>query len=213
RSPLTALRTLASLSESSLPSASARLLGNSIERISEVANDLLRAPKAKDDQFEMITTIESLISEKNIREHKKCEIQFSTLERRLIITGDKAKFERAISNLIDNATEASNDHSAVEISIVSEPDHASLRIKDYGSGIPEDIKKDAFKGATRSTKSGGNGLGLSSAIKFLCEFGANIQIKDGIPIGTVIDIALPINCTSGKSTPQSLELGRQSFLL
>ena len=90
------------------------------------------------------------------------EIQIAAKQNESWFDGDK--IEKIINNLVSNAFKFTSDGGDIQLSLTYEDDHASIRIKDNGQGIPpESIHRifDRFYQVEESTKlSTGIGLAL-----------------------------------------------------
>jgi signal transduction histidine kinase len=69
-----------------------------------------------------------------------------------------------------------------------------INVSDPGPGIPEDVRSSVFELFTRgraTTNVPGLGLGLPIARTLLVATGAELEVTDGDPSGTVVRITLP----------------------
>jgi signal transduction histidine kinase len=69
--------------------------------------------------------------------------------------------KRVLQNLLINAGHASEADSTIDVQCKSLNDCIQIIVKDYGAGIPEDVKPLLLK-ENHTTKSDGNGFGLMS---------------------------------------------------
>lgn len=94
------------------------------------------------------------------------------LQPNLYILFDKTHFYQVITNILQNAIDASSPDQVIEIKLSLEKNYVILGIKDYGSGIESDDLSRVFE-PYFSRKSKGTGLGLA-LVKKLCEANAAI---------------------------------------
>ncbi|OFX04919.1 MAG: hypothetical protein A3E78_05910 [Alphaproteobacteria bacterium RIFCSPHIGHO2_12_FULL_63_12] len=100
----------------------------------------------------------------------------------------------ALSNLLENAIQASRAGSTVEITGDSEGDSLySLKIRDQGCGMSEKQIAAALSpfeqnDQVRSRNKEGLGLGLTIARRLLVDQGAKFTVQSAIGVGTVITI-------------------------
>lgn len=95
-----------------------------------------------------------------------------------------ANIRRAIRNLIENAVRYGK---TAKVSLETSPQEYKVIIRDQGPGIPEDRLKDVFEAfvrleESRSTSTGGSGLGLTLARTTAREHGGDVELRN-IPDG------------------------------
>ncbi|HRW79633.1 MAG TPA: ATP-binding protein, partial [Desulfomonilia bacterium] len=110
---------------------------------------------------------------------------------------DSSQMNRAIANLLENATTAVLDGGGavkrVTVRSVYDPEvHiATLDIVDTGPGISKNIKDRMFE-PYFSTKKGGTGLGLVIVSRIIADHNGFIRVRDNEPAGTIFSIELPV---------------------
>lgn len=202
RSPLSALSmTLKDKEFSNLEER--KVILNSLERIQDIANNLLQNEKENRtnnlQSVLVVPMINSVLSEKRyqFKEEKSLKIVTDFRGESFLCTQiHEGTFKRVLSNIINNAIEASEDACRLNISLVSDGDYFKLSIKDNGQGIPlEIINKVGIPGfSSKSSQKGvGTGLGLSSAIEFIEQYGGKLSIDSKEGVGTEVSIRLPVS--------------------
>lgn len=127
----------------------------------------------------------------------------------LIMDVDGELIARAVSNLISNAVKYGKDGKAVYIELEKYDSELQIRVTNFGLMIPEESVEHIFDRfyrveGSRSSQTGGTGLGLNIAQEIAVLHGGKITVRSGIN-GTCFTIALPIdNCSEDKD---SLEKG------
>ncbi|MFW5771293.1 MAG: ATP-binding protein [Spirochaetota bacterium] len=108
---------------------------------------------------------------------------------------DRGLIRQALTNLIQNAIEASNDEGDIEVhtSYIEDPDNkmAKIVIRDYGIGIEEVDISNIFE-PTFSKKENGTGLGLTIVEKIIIEHGGRIYCQSEYGKGSTFTIELPV---------------------
>ena len=107
-----------------------------------------------------------------------------------VVNGQPSQLERAISNLLDNATKWSSPGSPVDVVI----EEGKLTVLDRGSGIdPADRPYvfDRFYRATNARSTPGSGLGLSIVAKVAADHGGFTFVADSIT-GAAVGFAVPL---------------------
>ncbi len=120
-------------------------------------------------------------------------------------TLDSEKFKQVVLNLLHNASQAMPDGGSIQIlaglgpedevagiTIPSAGQKVSLKIKDNGIGMNEEVKRKLFT-PFFTTKEKGTGLGLSTVKKIVQAHKGEISIESEVGRGTTITILLPKN--------------------
>ena len=102
--------------------------------------------------------------------------------------------QAAISNLMENAIQASPPGEPVEVTMWCDGGAAAVRIVDRGSGLPPEVKERLFSPHV-TTKVGGSGMGLFLARQLIVGMhGGEIELADATDGGTVATVRLPLVC-------------------
>jgi PAS domain S-box-containing protein len=111
------------------------------------------------------------------------------------ITGDAARLEQVVSNLVDNALRYSPDGGSVQVSLRAVGDGAQIQISDRGIGIENGHHETIFEPFGRAatiTSSQGLGLGLFISRQIVDRHGGSIAVEsDGPGTGTTFRVTLP----------------------
>ncbi len=110
------------------------------------------------------------------------------------VDADPGQLRQVLWNLVRNAAQASPTGAPIMISLEQEsnPDAVRLEIRDFGSGIPPEMKSRIFE-PFFSTKQGGTGLGLATVHRIVEEHRGHISLEtppDGV--GTIVAVRLPL---------------------
>lgn len=98
-----------------------------------------------------------------------------------IISGDQQQLIQVFVNLVNNASDASNDEDTIYIRSKKHADDIIIEVVDQGSGINEEDKKRLFE-PFFTTKSAGEGMGLGLSIVYniIHDHGGEIKVADNI---------------------------------
>ncbi len=116
----------------------------------------------------------------------------------LFVTGDEAKIQQVLYNLIDNATKFSGPDSAIKIETNVKNEKVLVSVRDSGIGIPADsIKKiwDRFykTDLSRGKDKKGSGLGLSIVREIIQAHSEHINVVSTEGVGTEFLFTLPLS--------------------
>lgn len=123
------------------------------------------------------------------------------------------EFRRSLSNLIDNAIEASAAGSEIVISIDLLDGLVRVSISDSGVGIsPDALKHIGEKGYSRG-KSSGTGLGVYYAKKAVASWAGRLEFVSEVGTGTRVEINLPASPKPEWFVDSIDLLGRSSLVI
>ena len=106
------------------------------------------------------------------------------------VSMDPLKIRRVLDNLVRNAVEALPDGGSLGVSSVCEGDVVFIRVRDTGTGIPEELMPDLFT-AFVTTKPQGMGLGLAYCKRAVEDHGGTIFVESKVGEGTRIIFEIP----------------------
>jgi signal transduction histidine kinase len=181
--------------ENPLHSELAEIAVEQSRRLETMLGDLLQYGK-KVELHKTVVPVQEFITEIEacIRRDQGDEVSFSFENKSSIETifMDKEQMLRAITNLIDNAIQASPAGEKVVLTL-RQVNHALdeliFEVSDNGSGISDRIAEKLFD-PFFTTKKEGTGLGLSSVKKIVELHGGRITFRNKIP-GTIFTVAWP----------------------
>ncbi|GAA2414727.1 sensor histidine kinase [Nonomuraea africana] len=199
RSPVTAMR--AQVEEARLHPEEAdwdhtsKALLASLDRLQAIVTDLLTltrldsgAPGAKEP-----VDLAELVAEELDRRPRGKEI-VRRLRPGVVVTGDRIRLARLLTNLLDNAER--HAESRVTVSVGQRGERALLEVLDDGAGIAPDQREFVFDrftrlDASRNRDAGGTGLGLPIAREIAHAHDGTLTIEDS-PVGARFVLHLPL---------------------
>jgi two-component system nitrogen regulation sensor histidine kinase NtrY len=112
----------------------------------------------------------------------------------VMLRGHHDALQRAVSNVLLNAADASGPGGRIEVGVgltrISGADAVEIQVRDSGPGIPEDRIKTIWE-PYMTTKPGGTGLGLAIARQAILAHDGSIDIHCPPGGGTVVTFVLP----------------------
>jgi signal transduction histidine kinase len=184
RSPITAMR--AELEEAMLEPdetdwrATGDKLLTSLDRLQDIVTDLLTLAKLDAGAPGRLDPVDlaELVAAETARPRSKKVI--TTLEPGVVVTADRLRLARLLTNLLDNAER----HAENTVFVTVQLDGAAmLEVLDDGAGIAPEHREVVFRrftrlDASRSRDAGGTGLGLSIAREIAETYGGTLTIED-----------------------------------
>jgi two-component system, NtrC family, sensor kinase len=105
------------------------------------------------------------------------------------------EISRVLLNLINNAFYAIKDKpgAILTLTTLARANSVIIKIKDNGTGIPEDVKQKIFEPFFTTKPAGsGTGLGLSLSFDIIKAYGGKIEVQSEEGKGTEFIISLPV---------------------
>lgn len=206
RSPLSVLSLIACSDKVEMCEESRELVRTAIKRINDIAAELLAAQannankqevKVSDKKISMKSLVEAIVSEKKVLATAK-NVEFKVVYKgahNVNLPDLGGKFERALSNLLDNALEAIVSKTGkIVISITEKMGKIFLRITDNGKGIPQGIlARIGTEGFSygKQKKISGFGLGVFQAKSVAESIGGALKLHSLEGRGTTVLMELP----------------------
>jgi signal transduction histidine kinase len=121
----------------------------------------------------------------------------------LHVQGDAVRLTQVIGNLLTNAAKYTDEGGEIELAIENEPgtdgaDHALIRVKDNGRGIPSEAMARLFEPSTHEERlnsgaHGGLGIGLIVVRGLVEMHGGVVEARsEGTGRGSVFTVRLPL---------------------
>jgi signal transduction histidine kinase len=200
RSPLSALNLFAH-PKTQINTDSRELLQMTIQRIQGIADSLLTVsgqqarPSVLRPKTSLSKVLEPLLQEKQQRWNTKPGLRFvwdmQAVRNHFVVGLSQSDLSRVLSNLIDNAIEATPGDVTISISSSLEGSRLRMTISDTGKGMSaEVIGKIGRPGATFG-KAGGTGLGVYSVRRILESVGGELKYDSVEGKGTEVTIYFP----------------------
>jgi signal transduction histidine kinase len=111
-----------------------------------------------------------------------------------MLNGYEELLRSAIENVARNAIRHTADGTTVEVSLQIHNSRASLRVRDYGPGVPETMLQEIFLPFRRIAQedSEGAGLGLAIAERAVHVHRGTIRARNAPSGGLIVEIDLPV---------------------
>lgn len=181
-------------------SIEAEMIVTSVKQAKEIINDLLEGIGInvinEQDYSIDISAILKLIIDK-WRSNTQREIKFDNESATISININPSKLERVIDNLMNNCVKFSEDHQPILITLSTTINDVSIKIQDFGIGIPKELQKYIFNQFTKSGRVGlkgekSIGLGLHISKKIIEEYKGQLLMSSEENKGTTFRIILPL---------------------
>jgi signal transduction histidine kinase len=164
-------------------------IGDETNNLTRIVTDFLNFAKPQGMNRETIALrpmLEACARESGIA------ADLSAVPTDMAVSGDSTALRQVFSNLMRNSLEAASKDVAAQVVIQSEEEdgRARIRLKDNGTGIPQERLSKIFI-PFFTTKSKGTGLGLALVHRIITDHGGAISVESSED-GTIFTVVLPM---------------------
>lgn len=171
---------------------------DSLRRVTTIASQVkvLKEIEATKDaeSTDLISAISEELKSLRVSENiisKSISLEFKSADSTILSPFSKTELSRILSNLVQNAADASQEGSVVNIEAGTSDGTTFFSVIDHGSGIPENSKERVFDPDFTLKPGTGTGLGLA-IVKYICDQrAAKIKLDSKINQGTQVTISTP----------------------
>jgi putative PEP-CTERM system histidine kinase len=117
---------------------------------------------------------------------------------------DPDAFDTVVTHLLNNAIEASDPVTPIEVDLRVEAHGVVVDIVDHGAGMEPEFVRDELFRPLRSTKGDGHGIGAYQARELLRDAGGDLLVISKLKAGTTMRLILP-SVRPGVGEPASAE--------
>ncbi len=123
---------------------------------------------------------------------KEVTLQVSVIPPLRPILGDEEQLIQVLLAVIQNAIDASQINDQIQISLEEHQEDLHIKVRDFGKGIPKDIRPHIYD-PFFTTRKEGTGLGLTIAQRILLAHHGEVTIMDSEPSsGTIVLLRIPV---------------------
>ncbi|NDJ85993.1 MAG: response regulator [Chloroflexi bacterium] len=133
---------------------------------------------------------------KFLAEKKSITIDYTPPETEVVLTIDPSRVQQVLDNLLSNAIKYTPAKGTVGLSVEVAPERATIRVKDTGLGIPQEVLPRIFDRFYRVQRDDddateGTGLGLAIVKAVVDQHGGDIQVETVVGQGSTFNVTLP----------------------
>lgn len=203
RTPLTALRTnieVLARADRMPPDDRRRLLDDVTLELSELSNMVgelveLAADPSSAEEPVVNVRLDEIVQDVADRYRRRSETEIMVHAQNSCVTGRPAMLERAVSNLMDNATKWNSNGEPIEVTVGD----GTVAVRDHGPGVSDDDKPrifDRFYRSDAARTTPGSGLGLSIVKQMAKDHDGSVFIEDAAGGGAIVGFTIPAETAS-----------------
>lgn len=206
RSPLTRLQISLALARRKTPEAEAEhaRIEREIERLDQMIGEIIRFSRIQNgvtdvacEQVDLDQMVHQLVDDGDFeaQAQNKSVVLIETVS--VEVCGVKDWLSSAVENIIRNAIRFAPEQSRIEVSLVKGRGNVLIKVRDYGTGVPEEALETLFEpffrvDETRGGENDGFGLGTAIARGAVTSHGGHISARNCHP-GLEVTICLPLD--------------------
>jgi signal transduction histidine kinase len=203
RSPLARLSFAVELVKQNPEGATIARTKKEIDRLTHLVSALLEMTRAEEDpsscvmeQVRLATILNEVVEDCRLEAiARNCRINFEQ-KHDLTVLGKGELLRRAFENILRNAIRYTPEGSSVEIELKASAAAASISVRDYGPGVPEELLSKIFHpffrvDDSRNGSTGGMGLGLAIARRAINVHHGRLTAVNATP-GLKVQAELPL---------------------
>jgi putative PEP-CTERM system histidine kinase len=114
-------------------------------------------------------------------------------DRGLAVLAQRARLERVVGHLIQNAIEATPKDGLVAVQLRRDGDSAVVEVSDSGRGMSERFVRERLFKPFETTKTAGMGIGVFESREYVRELGGQLLVASVESAGTTFSMRLPIH--------------------
>lgn len=217
RSPLTRLQISLALARRKTPDAEAEhaRIEREIERLDQLIGQIIfyarlqeNTAKLSVEDIELDKLVAKLVDDGNFEAQAGNKKVVLKEQEPVVLKGLREGLGSAVENIIRNAIRFAPEGSEIEVRLFQEDkNHALVRIRDYGPGVPDGALEELFEpffrvDDTRGRENDGTGLGMAIASKSVQWHGGTITARNAGP-GLEVSIRLPLKYDQLHRVPES----------
>jgi signal transduction histidine kinase len=127
-----------------------------------------------------------------VRSGLKPALRLETRDSAMSVVADRARLQRVIGNLVQNAIEATPPEGQVVVQLSRQNGSAVVAIADTGCGMSEQFVRYRLFKPFESTKAAGMGIGTYEAREYVRALGGRIEVQSQESHGTTFRLELPL---------------------
>ncbi len=157
--------------------------------IASAFSDFAKMPTQKREEIDVIEVVKLALDIFN-----EDYISYSYSDEKVIANLDKTQLIRIVTNLVTNATQATEgiENPKIQVYVSSENKTIKISVTDNGKGIDSSVEHLIFE-PKFTTKSSGMGLGLPMIKKIIEAYNGSISFTSSKNVGTTFTVTLPKN--------------------
>lgn len=169
------------------------LLTRGTKKVRLIADDLLeqRNKHRLSPSIDINETLAEITQDYRATVAAGIEIKLNLSPSKLLVAAQKIDVQRAVSNIVNNALEATGTEGTLIIKTDKRGFFVAIEITDTGPGMTEEILNKALEGNFTHAKPGGSGIGMTIVREVVKKYHGILSAESTPGTGTTFTIKLP----------------------
>jgi len=171
------------------------VIGSEIQRLDRVVQtlvDFTRPVELRLSEIDLRKLVEDVVMLASpAAEQNHVTIERQSSEQPLVSRVDSDLVKQAVLNIVINGVQAMQDGGILRLTLRREGESALIIIRDYGQGIPTEIRDKIFN-LYFTTKKGGSGIGLAMAYRVVQLHHGSLEFTSIPERGTTFYLRFPL---------------------
>ena len=202
KSPLAALRASVEVAQaypaaSDWPATGEVVLQEAL-RLERLVADLLMLTRADERGLQLRreeVDLDDILANEVARLRSTTDLRVVTQIKPVRVIGDRDRLQRAVRNLIDNASQHARSGVSLTLTVIDQ--HAHIDVTDDGPGVQPADRKRVFErfvrlDESRARAAGGTGLGLSIVAQIVAAHDGDVALMDPPTAGCLVRVRPPV---------------------
>lgn len=180
-----------------------RIVAQEAARLTQLVDNLLLLSRLEMPDFTLerrpvnleAVVEDAILQMSDLAEERDVSLNLQRSGRLPRVQADQARLKQVLINLLDNGIKYNRESGSVTVCLEACEEHAIVRVRDTGEGIPAQDLPHIFEKMYRAGRRGryveGSGLGLSIVQRIVEQHGGAISVESRPGAGTTFTVTLP----------------------
>ncbi|KAB8041701.1 PEP-CTERM system histidine kinase PrsK [Janthinobacterium aquaticum] len=165
-------------------------LDHSVQKMKTLLQKLARGDVSAPAPLRLDRVLQQAVADKaSLAPAPRLEI----VDGELTVLADRARLERVLGHLLQNAIEATASDGCVSVRLRRENSTAVVELNDTGQGMSAQFIREHLFRPFDSTKTAGMGIGVFESREYLHEVGGRLDVHSVPAVGTTFRVVLPLH--------------------
>jgi len=164
----------------------------SVQQMENLIAQINTGRPAVKERFNLISCVQQVVQQRSSY-YPIPQLLIEDKEEEWFLDGDQSRFLHILTNLIENAQEATRDGGDVRIILRYDREAVFIEVMDTGRGMDEGfIRHQLFKPFVSTKGATGMGIGVFEAKEYMRMIGGEVRVRSAVGKGAHFSLVFPI---------------------